>query len=617
MSDPHKGGGGTRAPPHQTPPSKEPSWNDIMDDQSSAPLTVAAGMDGASALASTAGMAETAGHTHTGAVRKSWASVLGRSLPARDNKNVLEITLEKDTRGSFVVTESECANMMRKLGLDQRPGIHVEGVQICPQGRGVIFITLKKEVDIGRFCRYEVLEVTQSGIRSVLVKPAGKREVIVTAKGIHPNTREDVVIDYLGKFGKVFTSKVVYGVFNEGPLKGIRNGDRSYKMEIKPGSNLGSYHVIDGQKVTLRYPGQQQTCARCHQTPQSCKGKGVARRCEAEGGLKIEFTDYILGLWRKIGYSPDNLDLSEISKGDPDSISLQDGGNFTPNKSHVPDTAKYTGVSIKQFPRETDHGKIIEFLVNCGLPESQKDKISITNKGTATIKDLENGVCLALIEAIHAKKNFDKKLFCNGIVPLTPEKPAVQLEETPQAGKPLPPANPKSPGSSDNPLESSNLNKSPEFNGTQAQQFEKPLPPSDSEFSASKTSKFLEIFNSYSSRTDLVRRNSLSLFDRSPPPKSLAAEILGTQSSSLTLKTSKSILSSIADIQDSLSDFNSCVDSTSELSSSSDEAEDNPEKDNFKTANQKKREKKLKRKLALTPGKEQFLKKQNTQHSPQ
>ena len=213
-----------------------------------------------------------------GAVRKSWASVLGESLPKRDDKNVLEIVLEKDVRGSFNVTESECANMMRRLGIDQRAGVHAEGVQICPQGRGVIYITLKKDIESARFCRHDVFQVSTSGTRVILVKPAGKREVIVTAKGVHPNTRDDLVLDYLGRFGKVITNRVVYGVFSDGPLQGIRNGDRSYKMEIKPGNNLGSFHAIDGKKVTIRYPGQQQTCARCHQTPQTCKGKGVVRK---------------------------------------------------------------------------------------------------------------------------------------------------------------------------------------------------------------------------------------------------------------------------------------------------------------------------------------------------
>ena len=75
-------------------------------------------------------------------------------------------------------------------------------------------------------------------------------------------------------------------------------------MEIKANTNLGTYHVIDGQRVTARYPGQQQTCARCFGTPQTCPGKGMARRCEQEGGRKIEFNDYIHQLWSRIGYSP-------------------------------------------------------------------------------------------------------------------------------------------------------------------------------------------------------------------------------------------------------------------------------------------------------------------------
>ena len=133
--------------------------------------------------------------------RKSYASVLRSSLKQKSDKNVLEVVLEKDVRGAFIVKEQECANMMRRMGLDQRPGVEVEEVQICPQGRGVIFITLKKEVEMSRFCRHDVLDVTESGIRSVMVKPAGKREVVVTIKGIHPNTREEVVLDYIGKFG--------------------------------------------------------------------------------------------------------------------------------------------------------------------------------------------------------------------------------------------------------------------------------------------------------------------------------------------------------------------------------------------------------------------------------
>ena len=71
-----------------------------------------------------------------GAVKKSWAEMLGSNLPAILNKNILEIVLEKDERGSFNVGEIDCAKVMGKLGIDPRPGVHVEGVQICPNGRG-------------------------------------------------------------------------------------------------------------------------------------------------------------------------------------------------------------------------------------------------------------------------------------------------------------------------------------------------------------------------------------------------------------------------------------------------------------------------------------------------
>ena len=186
----------------------------------------------------------------------------------RDDNNVIEVLLEKDYKGSFFVNENDCAHLMQKLGIN--PKIHVEGVQICPQGRGLIYITLKKDLEITKYCSYDMMEVTESGIRSVLVKPATKREVVVNMKGLHPNTKDSIVMGYLSYFGKVNNSKVVYGTYSDGPLCGIRNVDISYKIELKPGGNLGSYHFIDNQKVTMRYPGQSQTYARCFLSSKHC-----------------------------------------------------------------------------------------------------------------------------------------------------------------------------------------------------------------------------------------------------------------------------------------------------------------------------------------------------------
>ena len=39
---------------------------------------------------------------------KSWAAVLGNHSTRYENRNVLEVILEKDTKGSFIVSDSEC-----------------------------------------------------------------------------------------------------------------------------------------------------------------------------------------------------------------------------------------------------------------------------------------------------------------------------------------------------------------------------------------------------------------------------------------------------------------------------------------------------------------------------
>ena len=107
-----------------------------------------------------------------GNFRGSWAEMLGSTLPSSWNKNLLEIVLEKDISGAFMVSDHDCARVMKKIGLDQRPEVQVDSVQICPNGRGRILITLKNSVAIENFCRYDIFEVTESGIRTVNVKPA-------------------------------------------------------------------------------------------------------------------------------------------------------------------------------------------------------------------------------------------------------------------------------------------------------------------------------------------------------------------------------------------------------------------------------------------------------------
>ena len=120
----------------------------------------------------------------------------------------------------------------------------------------------------------------------------------------------------------------------------------------------------------MRYSGQQQTCGRCHEVPHKCKGKGVARRCEAEGGKKVEFSDYILALWQRIGYAPTRSDSETVVETEESEETV---ASFTPEKIPTPDVDKYAGVSIRQLPHDVDQGEVVEFLCKKGLPDQLKD----------------------------------------------------------------------------------------------------------------------------------------------------------------------------------------------------------------------------------------------------
>ena len=53
--------------------------------------------------------------------------------------------------------------------------------------------------------------------------------------------------------------------------------------------NIGSTHIIDGERVSVRYPGQTKTCNKCHKTANICPGKGIAKSCSSEKVLLIDY----------------------------------------------------------------------------------------------------------------------------------------------------------------------------------------------------------------------------------------------------------------------------------------------------------------------------------------
>ena len=57
---------------------------------------------------------------------KTYAVFVIRNLPSTWIKNIREISLEKEAKGSF----KDCVRVVNRLDLDARPDIQVESVQI-------------------------------------------------------------------------------------------------------------------------------------------------------------------------------------------------------------------------------------------------------------------------------------------------------------------------------------------------------------------------------------------------------------------------------------------------------------------------------------------------------
>ena len=114
------------------------------------------------------------------------------------------------------------------------------------------------------------------------------------------------------------------------------------------------------------------------------------------------------------------------------------------------------------------------------------------------------------------------------------------------------------------------------------------------------------------SDSDLLTKHSISLMDRTPPSGSIAADILGVNYPKLPLRNTNSLMSSIKDLTETLSDFNSC---NSTLESSSGWEEDTKSEAEKTTPTSRKQIKKRKRRK--TPGKKEFLKKANMKVSPE
>ena len=79
-------------------------------------------------------------------------------------------------------------------------------------------------------------------------------------------------------------------------------------------------------------------------------------------------------MWGGIGYDPQDVEIASLydDHGDHEedhlgAASQQSGGKFTPTKSQS-FAAKFGGIVIKNFPKDSDDAAILNFFLEHGLP---------------------------------------------------------------------------------------------------------------------------------------------------------------------------------------------------------------------------------------------------------
>ena len=189
---------------------------------------------------------------------------------------------------------------------------------------------------------------------------------------------------------------------------------------------MGSYHIIDGEKVSVRFRGQDKTCARCHKTVSLCPGKAMAKDCSLD---RVLLSTHMEEHWTKVDYKPDTQELNEV-----DELDVQVGRKpHEPVDTLRPDhSLKYSSVVINGFSKLADEEDIYKILLEGGLPSDYEiDNIKKNDKsGQIVIENLEASVCISLTKHINGNKFVSRNIFVTSVVEKTPEKNAQPADLT-------------------------------------------------------------------------------------------------------------------------------------------------------------------------------------------
>ena len=200
----------------------------------------------------------------------------------RLKRNVLEITLEKtDPSVDIDVDEDGIGRIFKSLGMDIVS--QVQGYQVKYMGKiSILSAWMAAGISLERFCKDVSIKVSNS-VTTGMIRPAGKKDVMVSIVGLDFNTPDSFLVDYLNKFGHVLNTVAIYSKFEKGLFKGKFNGERKFQVDFsKSSKQMGTFHLIDGNKVRVFYRGNRKTCGRCHKSADDWPGEAIAKTAQLE-----------------------------------------------------------------------------------------------------------------------------------------------------------------------------------------------------------------------------------------------------------------------------------------------------------------------------------------------
>ena len=364
----------------------------------------------------------------------------------RLKRNVLEITLEKTAKETEIVIDQECvARLCKSIGLNVDS--QVEGSQVqFNSGKYMISVWVVKGINLERFCREENINVGK-GLVTGMIRPAGRRDVTLTVSGLDFNTPDNLICDYIRKFGgNILNANVIYSKFTEGPFKGKFNGDRKYQVDFTNCTRtMGTYHFLDGVRVRIFYRGNEKTCGRCHKVARDCLGAGIARDCDAQGGIRVQLSDHMRKIWSEIGFCPTSFELPDSVEDEGDKPISETNSFQRPAqviKNSEADQERYVGLKINNFPLELSDEEILTFLSDQVTKDINKESVDIVRNKKNSSVTISNGLNPDSVKDALSKIDFTASrnlllrlpLYCRPIRDITPVKPLAPTAGTPSIG---------------------------------------------------------------------------------------------------------------------------------------------------------------------------------------